>query len=462
MRLRKMRTSKETPFPSNQTHSHMTELPHNTVNLTTSNNSNNPKHLPTNNLFSLQHEIIHLENEFYSLYLYLSELTEEEYSEIYYLKESVLKDKYRLLELMTASADTPSPNIDTTSSHSSRPHVHQPYNPAQQYHIYSGCLRLISYSHTHTVPLKKIKYEKPKWGGQRPFIIDEIEPMLGDGRKRKKVTKVQQFEGNTATPAHTALYTLKPPPLSQLSDWVHFPPPKPHVAHTPHTAFSTYTTTTCQIGFSYCCHPFCLPAQSHNAFSLSFPPVTQHLPKPSIMFLTHPPAPTFQPISAPSSTQAHIPCNTRDTYNPLDPLAVWKCSNCRRDNFFCLTDNICCTCYKPRNAPNPRAPPRILYHDPDYFSDDDTTTTPFHRYTMYKEEPVYCDDDTLSWDTVSDSFSEESELGPMSCVDSEEYTVPFTPPHLPCNTYIHKTVHTQTTPAITSPQPSTLPLPDIV
>jgi hypothetical protein len=81
---------------------------------------------------------------------------------------------------------------------------------------------------------------------------------------------------------------------------------------------------------------------------------------------------------------------------------------------------------------------------------------------MYKEDPVYCEDDTLSWDTVSDSVSEESELGSMSCVDPEEYTVPSTPTYPPCNTYIHKTVLTQSTLSITSPQFSTLPLPDIV
>ena len=142
---------------------------------------------------------------------------------------------------------------------------------------------------------------------------------------------------------HTTQDTITPPPLLQLSDWVLFPLHKQIAHFIPYTAYSTATTTTCQIGFSYCYYKFCLPTQSHNAFSLSFLPITKQTPKPSIMFLTQPPVPTLQLISALASTQY-------DTYNSSDPLTVWKCSICRHDNFFLFSDNICCRCYKPRRS----------------------------------------------------------------------------------------------------------------
>ena len=279
--------------------------------------------------------------------------------------------------------------------------------------------------------------------------------MLGDGYQRKKKTLelIRGEKNNTDTPVTRNSHI--PLPLSQLSDWVRLPPPKTHAAHfTPYTAYSS-TPSTCQIGFSYCCHKFCLPTQSHNAFNSSFLSTTTHTLKPSIVFLSSlfaPPLPCLPALLI-------IPATTCDTYNPSNPLAVWACSNCWRDNFFCLTDNICCTCYKPRYAPNPRAPPRIVYHDPDYFTDDDTTITLPHRYTMYKEPDYSCEHEALSWETVSDFSCEESEWGSMPSVDFEQptHTVLPIPPLLTRNTHIHKSVHIQPTPSVISP-----PISDIV
>jgi hypothetical protein len=391
-------------------------------------------HSPFHNLFSLQHEIIELENEFYSLSSYLppypSEEDFDEYSMFYNSKESVLKEKYRFLVQMR-ELDIYNPE-----------NICRPYNPSLTYHIYNGHLRLITYTHTQTAPLI-IKCERYKWGGQKIIPEDNV-PMLGEGKHKKKAKlDLRRGEGNGTQTLDTR-YTFIPPPLSQLSAWVQLPLPKTNVFHfTPYTQYSLASSTTCQIGFSYCCHKFCLPTQSQNAFSLSFLPSTGRYTS-SLSLLPLPPTLLLAPSV--SNTPALIQC---DTYNSSNPFAVWTCSNCSHDNFFCLTDNICCYCRKPRHAPNLCAPQRILFHDPEYPSDDDTTTTPFHYYTTY---------DDLAWDTTSEFSSEESEVGSMSSVDFPQHT--HTIPSIPlpsCHMHSHKHMHTQPQPPIIS-----TPLPDTV
>jgi len=390
-------------------------------------------HSSFHNLFSLQHEIIELENEFYSLSSYLppypSEEDFDEYLMLYNSKESVLKEKYRFLDQMR-ELDIYNPE-----------NICRPYDPSLTYHIYNGHLRQITYTHTHTAPLI-IKCERYKWGG-RKIIPEDNAPMLGEGKHKKKAKlDLRRGEGNGTQTLDTR-YTFIPPPLSQLSAWVH-PLPKKEVFHfTPYTQYSLASSTTCQIGFSYCCHKFCLPTQSQNAFSLSFLPSTGHT-KSSLSLL--PPPPTLLRPPSVSNTPALIQC---DTYNSSNPLAVWTCSNCRHDNFFCLTDNICCYCRKPRHALNLCAPQRILFHDPEYPSDDDTTTTPFHHYSTY---------DDLAWDTTSEFSSEESEVGSMLSVDFPQHThtIPSIP-SLSCHMHSHKHMHTLPQPPIIS-----TPLPDTV
>ena len=142
--------------------------------------------------------------------------------------------------------------------------------------------------------------------------------MLGDGRKRKK-SKQEQNKGEMKD-THTTQATITPPPLSQLSDWVLFPLRKQITHFIPYTAYSTATTTICQTGISFCCHPFCLPTQAYDAFSLFLPSITTQTLKPTIMFLTQSPVPTLQLIIP---GQPHISVPTQhETYNPSDPLAV--------------------------------------------------------------------------------------------------------------------------------------------
>ena len=436
--------------------------------------------LPTCTIFSLQHNILELENEFYSLYLYTSDLTEEEYSELYYRKESVLKDKYRLLALMRALPPqnpqhhliqtyipnfflyhkTSKPIYTSLSFHHSTTSLRQTLvTDFFTRNLFSPCIT--SPIHTCTIPI--------------PTPIEHTSELRRNPKGDSVIDRTREYYKHITEPVYMILKTIKGKkkkkrgkksakttkreeeeeiyyrPFPTLSSWI-FPlfsfTPLYATLPSTHSHWHTYPYVSRLCPHAPPFHPY-----TH----------TYTTPYPYAHTILSPHAKVFFPACTNPPVITHLATpNTHDTYNPVDPLAVWKCSNCRRNNFLCLTENICCTCYKPRNAPNPRAPPRILYHDPDYFSDDDTITTPFHRYTMYKEEPVYCDDDTLSWDTVSDSVFEELELGSMSCVAPEEYTVPSTPTYPPCNTYIHKTVLTQSTPSITSPQPSTLPLPDIV
>jgi len=398
---------------------------------------------PFYNLFTLQHAIIELENTFFGLYQYRPEETSgweyEEFQSFYDLTESDLKSKYRLLESMR-TLDIYNPE-----------NTNLPYNPSCTYHIYNGRLKPIIYQRTHSPPHI---HKSSQWGGQRGVLLEKNEPMLGDGYIQKKKALELKRGGriNIETPVPRNSHI--PPPLSQLSDWVRLPS-NTHGAHfTPYTAYSL-TPSTCQIGFSYCCHNFCLPTQSHNAFTSPFPSTTMHAPKPNIAFFSSLTA-KAQPCLPAYNT---LPALTSTTYNPsTNPLAVWECSNCWRENFFCLSDNICCTCYKPRFAPNPRAPPRIVYHDPDYFTDDDTATTPPHRYTMFTEPDYSCENEALSWDTVSNFSCEESEWGSVSSVDFPQHIHTIPSISLPsCHMHIHKHMHTQPKPPIIS-----TPVPDTV
>ena len=274
---------------------------------------------PFYNLFTLQHAIIELENTFFGLYQYRPEETSgweyEEFQSFYDLTESDLKSKYRLLESMR-TLDIYNPE-----------NTNLPYNPSCTYHIYNGRLKPIIYQRTHSPPHI---HKSSQWGGQRGVLLEKNEPMLGDGYLQKKKALELKRGGriNIETPVPRNSHI--PPPLSQLSDWVRLPS-NTHGAHfTPYTAYSL-TPSTCQIGFSYCCHNFCLPTQSHNAFTSPFPSTTMHAPKPNIAFFSSLTA-KAQPCLPAYNT---LPALTSTTYNPsTNPLAVWECSNCWRENFF--------------------------------------------------------------------------------------------------------------------------------
>ena len=137
--------------------------------------------------------------------------------------ESDLKSKYRLLESMRT--------LDIYNPENTNP----PYNPSCTYHIYNGRLKPIIYQHTHSPPHI---HKSSQWGGQRGVLLEENEPMLGDGyiqnKKALELKRGGRMNIETPVPRNSHI-----PPLFLNSATgfafllTHMEHTSPHILHTP-------------------------------------------------------------------------------------------------------------------------------------------------------------------------------------------------------------------------------------